>query len=161
LEYSLSRLDPGKLHVTIDKNLRESAPLLPRKYTLTHSDVTGDLFLTIGREFDYDALSDWYTRLMRDEVLAEWLNVKAGLALHIHLHVSGGLALGPAKWRESMFKKHLPLVLETICYGDRQFILTHPTFQYALIKVHFHAKQTKLNMVEIWKNVNQYLISIQ
>jgi hypothetical protein len=43
-----------------------------RCYTLTHSDTTGELFLTIGPDFDRAQISGLYTRLMRDEVLAEW-----------------------------------------------------------------------------------------
>ena len=44
-----------------------------RRYTLTHSDTTGELFLTIAPEFDPGQVSGWYTRFMRDEVLGEWL----------------------------------------------------------------------------------------
>ena len=156
----MPRLNPEKLHVDIEKNLNDQDPLLPRKYTLTHSDVTGDLFLTIGRDYDVDALSGWYIHLMRDEVLGEWLQ-EDRLALHIHLHVSGGLALGPPKWRESIFKQHLPLVLEAIAYGDRQFISDHDDFQQAPCKIHFHAKQAKLDKVEVWETINEYSPSNQ
>lgn len=145
----------------MDEGLSDLKSPLSRKYTLTHSDVTGDLFLTIACKYDAEAISGMYSQLMRDEVLGEWVSDQDQLALHIHLHVSGGLAFGPAKWRESLFKKHLPLVLEAICYGDQQFILAHPGCQYAPILVHFHAKQVKLNKVEIWKTVNHHLISIQ
>jgi hypothetical protein len=152
----MSHLNPDKLHVKLDGTLGAQENLLPRKYTLTHSDTTGDLFLTIGCEYDQDAISGWYTRLMRDEVLGEWLQ-EVGLALHIHLHVSGGLAFGPAPWRESIFKQHLPLVLEAICYGDRPFIVSHPAFQQAPIKVHFHAKQAELDKVDDYQTVRDFL----
>ena len=156
----MSQLDPGKLQVNIDKNLNDREVLLPRRYTLTHSDVTGDLFLTIGRIYDEKAISGWYTQVMRDEVLGEWLN-EGSLGLHIHLHVSGGLTFGPAKWRESIFRQHLPLVLEAISYGDRQFISDHPKFQQAPYIIHFHAKQANLDKVELWGTIQEYAPSIQ
>ena len=151
----VTNLDPRKLHLEININLTDQESLLHRKYTLTHSDVTGELYLTIGREYDEKAISGWYNQLMRDEVLGEWLD-EDGFALHIHLHVSDGLSFGPAKWRISIFKQHLPLVLEAICYGDRQFIGDHPKFQQAPCKIHFHAKQAKLDTVEVWGMVKDY-----
>ena len=41
-----------------------------RRYTLTHSDFSGDLFLSVGLEFDRKAISGFYTRLMRDKVVS-------------------------------------------------------------------------------------------
>jgi hypothetical protein len=67
----LGHLNPKKLHVRVDGVMRDVFAL-PRCYTLTHSDRTGDLYLTIGSNFDCEQFSGWYTRLMRDEVLAEW-----------------------------------------------------------------------------------------
>ena len=48
----MQRLNPEKLHVTelIGGNPEANSP--PRRYTLTHSDRTGDLFLTVARDFD-------------------------------------------------------------------------------------------------------------
>ncbi len=45
---------------------------LPRRYTLTHNDVTGALALSIGSEYNSAQLEGWYVRMIRDEVLAEW-----------------------------------------------------------------------------------------
>ena len=152
----MARLDPQKLHVKIDKTFQTQDQFVPRKYTLTHSDVTGELFLTIGKNYDHEAKSGWYKKLMRDEVLGEWIN-RDEVELHIHLHVSGGLVLGLAKWRESIFKSHLPLVLEAICYGDRAFLQGRENCLQAPILVHFHAKQTDLDHIEQWGSVKDYL----
>jgi len=75
-------LDPNKLHVKY-LNADASVFKVPRRYTLTHSDSTGDLFLTIGDDYDFKQISGWYTKLMGDEVLAEWLNDPTGPALHV------------------------------------------------------------------------------
>ena len=153
----MASFKPEKLHVKFGQEMDGAE--LPRRYTLTHSDRTGDLFLTIGRDYDHEAISGWYTRLMRDEVLGEWQD-QDGLSLHIHCHVSGGLVLGPAKWRDSIFRGHLPMALEAICSGDGVFLSGNPNFRRAPIKVHFHARQEVLNRVESWGWVQDFLVYI-
>jgi len=66
----MSGLNPKKLHVTYLPGVDPEAPIAPRRYTLTHSDVTGNLYLTIGPDYNLNQISGWYTRFMRDEVLA-------------------------------------------------------------------------------------------
>ena len=148
----MSQLKPEKLHVQFDETIWDQKAVFPRCYTLTHSDRTGDLFLTIAPTYDQDQVSGWYTRLMRDEVLAEWKDGDTP-SLHLHCHVSGGLVLGPAKWRTAIFQQHLPLVVEALCYGDRDFIRSHPLLHNAPILVHFHARQKALDSVVAWGKV--------
>jgi hypothetical protein len=80
----MSRLRPEKLHVRLAEGYPAEEPVTPRRYTLTHSDITGDLFLTIGPAFDQAQISGRYTRLMRDEVLAEWLEDELLPSLHVY-----------------------------------------------------------------------------
>jgi hypothetical protein len=146
----MSRLRPEKLHVEFAPGAEPEGPLLSRCYTLTHSDATGDLFLTIGPEHDRRQIGGWYTRLMRDEVLAEWREDDEGPALHVHCHVSGGLVVGPARWRFGIFRRELPLVLEAFRFGDRQLFETRPELDGAPVWVHFHATQARYNRREEW-----------
>ncbi len=146
----MARLNPDKLHVTFAEQTAALGPAAPRRYTLTHSDATGDLFLTIGPEYDHEQVSGWYTRLMRDEVLAEWLEGDQGTALHVHCHVSGGLVLGPSRFRFEIFQRELPLVLEAIRYGDSALFEAHPQLDQAVILVHFHSREPRYDRVEDW-----------
>lgn len=146
----MSRLRPERLNIKFAEGAAPEGPLLPRRYTLTHSDTTGDLFLTIGPEYDREQISGWYTRLMRDEVLAEWQDDAEGPALHVHCHVSGGLVFGAAGWRFAIFRRELPLVLEVFRFGDRELFESEPTLDHALIWVHFHARQEQYNRTEQW-----------
>jgi hypothetical protein len=58
----------------------------------------------------FSQLTDWYTRLMRDEIVAEWRGSEP-VSLHVHCHVSGGLVLlAPAALRNSIFEREMPLV---------------------------------------------------
>ena len=146
----MSRLKSEKLHVVFAAGVTPDGPITPRRYTLTHSDATGDLYLTIGPDYDREQISGLYARFMRDEVLAEWQSGADGPALHVHCHVSGGLVLGAAGWRYAIFRRELPLVLEAFRFGDQQLFEMEPGLDEAPIWVHFHATQPRYNRTESW-----------
>jgi hypothetical protein len=151
----LSRLDPKKLHVRIDCVMRDVFAL-PRCYTLTHSDRTGDLYLTIGSNFDYEQISGWYTRLMRDEVLAEWKMEQDHFYLHVYCHVCGGFVFGNASLREWIFRREMPRVLEAIRYGDGELFAKDSRFGQAEILVHFRRPKAEDCKVEQWGYLRNY-----
>ncbi len=130
----MTRLRPEKLHV--NRRIEESQQL-PRRYTLTHSDFTGDLHLTVAGEYDKKQVSGLYTRIMRDEVLAEWRMQEGTPILHIYCHVAGGLVFGGESMREGIFRREMPLVLEAIREGDSKFFNLNPEFDEASILIHF------------------------
>ncbi len=152
----MPRLDPDKLSVKYIDNSNTGSRTFPRYYTLTHSDRTGNLFLTIGREYDTKQVSGIYTRLMRDEILAELVRDGDGATLHVYCHVSGGVVLGSASWRYRIFQNELPLVLEAIRYGDRAFFETNPAVNQAQVTVHFVSHKPKYNNTEDWGELNKY-----
>jgi hypothetical protein len=152
----MSRLRPGKLHVRFVAPAKPEGPVLPRRYTLTHSDATGDLFLTIGLEADRKQISGWYTRFMRDEVLAEWDEVEEGPVLRVYCHVSGGLVVGTAGWRYSIFQHELPLVLEAFRYGDRELFEVQPELDEAPILVYFRSSRRRYRRLERWGTLSEY-----
>ena len=59
--------DTSKLSVKFLPSATEGGPKLPapRKYTLTHSDITGQLWLSIGQQYNQEQLSGWYLQLFR------------------------------------------------------------------------------------------------
>jgi hypothetical protein len=141
----MARLYPEKLHVEFGQGSSPEGPIIPRRYTLTHSDATGDLFLTVDSEYDKKQVSGLYTRFMRDEVLAEWVDEGGSSSLHVYCHVSGGLVLGRANWRESIFRREMPLVLEAFRYGDRALFESHPKLDDSVIWVHLQrSKRSKI-----------------
>ena len=77
----MGRLNPEKLYVTFLSDVEADRLILPRRYTLTHSDITGELFLSIGHDYDKRQISKLYTRWMRDEVLAEIVSNKVTKSL--------------------------------------------------------------------------------
>ncbi|EFJ50606.1 hypothetical protein VOLCADRAFT_103823 [Volvox carteri f. nagariensis] len=113
---------------TAGTTVLEPAPPLSRKYTLTHNDITGNLRLTIGPEYNMKQISGFYTRLLRDEVVAEWVNVgSSGFALHVYCHV-----------------------LDTLVYADRELLVAQPALAQAQVYVHFQSTVKELDTVEFW-----------
>jgi len=153
----MSRLDINKVHV--NRNIGDKTDLhLPRRYTLTHSDITGDLFLSIDKDYDKRALSNWYTKFMRDEVLAEWQEEKEEQYLVIYCHVCGGICFGWARLRNQILCRELPLAIEAICNGDIRFIENNPTLKEAEVIVDFYATKRGYNKTEHWGKVKDYIL---
>jgi hypothetical protein len=155
----VTSLRTEKLHVKFAGDVELERVTHPRRYTLTHSDRTGDLFLTIGAEYDQQSISGWYTRLMRDEVMAEYRVEEGNPELHVYCHVSGGIIIGTAGWRYRIFRYHMPMVLQAFCYGDQCFLRANPEYQLAAIFVHFKSTRSRYNKVEHWGRVEEYKVS--
>jgi hypothetical protein len=131
--------DASKLHVTLLEGTRLDGPLAPRRYTLTHSDVTGDLFLSIGPVYDRRALSALQVRLERDEVLGEWVLDEKGPRLELHMMAQGGLPFfGTAKMRCEIFRHYRSMVLGAIRHADRALADAHPELDNAPVIARFH-----------------------
>jgi hypothetical protein len=151
----MKRLNSDKLKVTLltEPTLNNN---LPRRYTLTHSDTTGDLFLTIAKDYDKKQISGLYTRLMRDEVLAELVKNGERLEFRVYCHVSGGLVLGTARWRNNILHSELPLALEAIRYGDRTIIENDANIDLTPVIVYFGSNNSRYNQIENWGVMADY-----
>jgi hypothetical protein len=155
---SMARLDPDKLHVTIYSGVSRTELVLPRRYTLTHSDLTGDLFLTVSPEYNLSQIKGLYTRFMRDEVLGEWQRVGKNRQLMIHCHVSGGFVFGWASMRYAIFRRELPLVLEAVVYAEQGLLEKDPELGEAQIRVRFHSSSARYDKIEAWGRLTDYCI---
>ena len=126
-----------------------------RRYTLTHNDLTGTLNLSVGLDYNSDQLSGWYTRIVRDEVLAEWIVPPDGSSgspvLNVFCHVSGEeLWPAPPALRSFIFQREMRLVLDTITYAERGLLAAHPSFKTAAVYVHLRSDLAQLNKVLSW-----------
>lgn len=94
-------------------------------------------------------LKGWYNK---DDVVAEWKEVKGHICLHVHCYLSGPNPLLDlaAEFRYHIFSKELPLVLKAVLYGDSLLFREHPDLMDALVRVYFHSSSKKYNTVECW-----------
>jgi len=152
----MARLVPKKLHVTFLPRMTSDSLEAPRYYTLTHSDTTGDLFLSIGTCYDTKQTSKLQTRLKRDEVLAELTKDSNQFVLNVHCHVSGGLVIGRAKWRYNIFCSELSLALEAIRYGDKAFFAKDPQLDQTPVLVYFKSTDKEYDKIEKWGTMANY-----
>ena len=151
----------NRLHTTFAPGTPVDRLKLPRRYTLTHSDITGELFLTIGADYDRKQISGWYTRFMRDEVLAEWVEIsnqgeQEQFLLQVYCHVSGGFVFGTAGMRYNIFQQHLPMVLEAFKEAERDLFFQHPDLEGTPVSVHFAARQKRYQIEEDWGKIGHY-----
>ena len=148
----MKRLDPEKLNVEYRDEVTKTQPIIPRKYTLTHSDITAELFLNIGKKFAYDKITP-----MRDEVLAKWAKYNDKHVIYGYVHVDGQFGPIQANIRNAIFVRELPLALEGIMYGDRYFFKAHPSLYNAPIYIYFKSDYPEYNRVEYWGTPKDYL----
>jgi hypothetical protein len=147
----VARVDTSKLHVRFAEGAGSEGLSLPRRYTLTHSDRSGDLYLTIGAEYDRAALRAFQTRIMRDEVLAEWVEGGSGLELAVHCVAQGGLPIfGSAGMRCDVFRHYKDMVLSAIRYADRVLVAAEPELDDAPVTVTFHYRRQENDHSESW-----------
>lgn len=148
---TLERLDPNKLFVEYRQGVTADNPIMPRKHTLTHSDETGNLFLTIGTTYAYDKVNP-----MRDEVLGEWQVRNNKYIYFTTVYVDG--AYGPmlAAIRNAVFIRELPLALEAIRYGDKELFETYPYLDNAPIYIYFKSSYPQYNRTEYWGTFAKY-----
>lgn len=147
----LKKLNPEKLFVTFQSGVTPINLIIPRRYTLTHSDLTADLFLTVGRVYAYDEITP-----MRDEVRGKWVLLGDHYKLFIYVYVGGLSGKAEASVRYQIFVRELPLALEALCYGDRLFFANHPTLNVSPIWVHFQSIFPEFNHTEYWGMPKQY-----
>jgi len=60
--------------------------------------------------------------------------------------------------RNNIIRYHLPLVCQTLRFGDRDLFKEHRYLDEARIIVHFHSKKKKYNKIENFGTMKQYKI---
>ncbi|MGG7179289.1 staygreen family protein [Clostridium paraputrificum] len=142
-----------KLFIDFEEGMETSTEIMPRKYTLTHSDETGDLFLYIGENYACNRLEE-----VRDEVLATWEKVAETYILKVDLHLDSELSNKNLEERDVIFRKELPLALKTIIYGDRKLYMNRKELINSPVIVYFNSNDENYNKVERWGAVKDYII---
>lgn len=143
----MSKFNPEKLSVQYRNGITAMQPVIPRRYTLTHSDDTGDLFLTIGKEYAWDKVNP----KMRDEVLGEWRMNGSYLYFYVYLYIDRGeYDQNTSAKRTEIFRRELPLALSAIRYGDRLLFNKYPYLENAIIIINFLSTYPQFAGQENW-----------
>lgn len=143
-----------RLSVEFRNEITDEKPIEGRKYTLTHSDETGELFLTVALAYAYDKINF----MKRDEVFGEWKKVDNRFIFKAYIYVDGLGGKEVATKRNRIFVQELPLALSAIKYGDRQFLKDNKDLLNSQILVRFISAYDNLNRVENYGTFKDYSI---
>ncbi|MDF2929621.1 MAG: hypothetical protein K0Q75_1859 [Anaerospora sp.] len=142
----------NNLSVNLRPGITPCQPIIPRRYTLTHSDQTGQLFLSIGLDYATDEIN-----ASRDEVLAEWhcLGTRS-YQFHAYVYIGSHCSKTEAASRNRHFIRRLPLALSAIYGGDRSFFYNRTELLTAPIWLHFQSAYCKFHRTEYWGMFTEY-----
>ncbi|MBQ9014176.1 MAG: DUF3888 domain-containing protein [Bacilli bacterium] len=150
------RFQPEKLNVSYKDEVGIKTFLPPRKYTLTHSDESGELFLSIGKKYDLDQIN--YN--IRDEVLGSWEKDDKDYLL-ITLEVDNGEGISNTIKRDKIFRQKLTLALIAIVYGDNLFFENNKELYEAPVRVKFNSKFSEYDSLEELGKVEDYKYNLE
>ena len=142
---------PEKLFVDFKNGITNTGAAVPRVYTMTHSDETADLFVTVGLVYDFEKITE-----KRDEVLAEWVNEDDEYKVKVYVHVDGQNGEKETAIRNEIFRREMPLALSAIRYADNSFFMENRNLDKAPIIVHFNSIYDEYNKKEDWGVFEQY-----
>ena len=144
-------LKKDKLKVSFKDNIGKSRPIMPRKYTLTHSDETAELFLSIGNKYDLDKIN--YS--VRDEVLGSWEKDDEYYLL-INIEVGNNNDINSIIKRDEVFRRELPLAITAIVYGDNLFLENNKELYDASVIIKFNCQIKEYDVLEKWGKIKDY-----
>lgn len=154
----MSNFNPKKLNVKIISPANSVQPIEGRKYTLTHSDITAELFLDIGYVYNYEAIN----LKMRDEVLAQWKKDEQGRFMLVGMAYVDGGEFGEivSGIRFNVFKKEMDTALKGIVYGDLSFYANYPVLLDAPIFINYDSTYPQYHQTLYYGTPRQYLEQI-
>ncbi|WP_108669262.1 staygreen family protein [Peribacillus acanthi] len=151
----MSTFNPEKLNTTFIPPATPYSPVDGRKYTMTHSDTTGELFVSIGCDYDWGKINPH----LRDEVLAEWRPNHGEYSLQAKVYISGGeFDYNNAKVRFLIFERELPLAFSAIFHADETFFHFFPWFLDFPIYVHYQSIYPEFQKTVYAGTPRQYLV---
>lgn len=145
---------PQKLFLELQDEEYNDNNFIPRRYTLTHSDDTGQMFLMVGKDYDYSKING--VNEVNDEVLAEWEMEGDEYVLKVYIEVDENSDLTQTVERDRIFREELPLALKAIVYGDRTFLDKHEFLKDSSVVINFKSKLPEYNKVENWGTIKDY-----
>ena len=128
----MRELNPQKVFVQYRDDMRPYEPLLRRKYTITHSDSGGELFVFVAENYAEDQVTK-----MRDEVRISWEHREKGYTLTGSVTVDGKGVPGNVYIRNKIFYNEMPTALQALRQADRFLFEKDPALDSTPVFIHF------------------------
>lgn len=150
----MDNFDTTKINIELRNKVDIAAPVLGRSYTVTHSDDTGDIFVTIGTDFAVDRFGP-----LNDQVLLrmECFNGQFQLNGLVCLDLPGSKF--SIKQRSDIFSEKMYLALMSIRYADSYFYEKCCSRDTIPVYMHFYSKDPRYDRVHYFGEIGDYTIN--
>lgn len=128
----MRKINTEKVFTERRNGATDTYPLSGRKYTLTHVDTTGDIFLTIGTSFAEDKVGKF-----KDEVRLQYIFINGMPILYGEVMVDGMGIPGNPPAREAIFKREMPTALQAVRFGDNGLFVAYPALDSTPVYIQF------------------------
>ncbi|WP_312940732.1 staygreen family protein [Oscillibacter sp.] len=147
----MRQLNPEKVFAQYRDIINPYEPVVGRKYTVTHSDATADLFVFIASSFAEDQV----TR-MHDDVKIGWEQTDRGLALIGSVIVDGEDVQGNPNNRNRIFLTEMPIALQALRHADRFLFDNNPAIDRASVLIHFISSDPSYDKTYTFGEIGYY-----
>lgn len=147
----MRELNPQKVFVQYRDRMKPYEPIMNRKYTITHSDTTAELFVFVAENYAEDQI----TR-MRDEVRIAWEQNEKGLALIGSVLVDGKGITGNAYIRNKFFYNEMPTALQALRQADRFLFDIEPNLDNTPVYIYFISSNPVYNRTYSYGEIGIY-----
>ncbi len=146
--------NPDKLETTFLSPITPNGPVEGRKYTLTHSDTTGMMFLDIANQYNYSAINED----IRDEISGKWIISDDNFYRLIFYAYVGDYDFDNAYRRYMTFKSHLDSALQAIFFGDKDLFEEYPELINTPVYIKFDSSIAMFDNYEFYGYVRDYIL---
>ena len=147
----MSELSAQKVFVQYRGSISPNDPVLTRKYTITHSDITAELFVFIADTFAYDQVTN-----MHDDVKIAWEQTQGGLMLIGSVLIDGAGVLGDPEIRNKIFYSEMPTALKALRQADRFLFLKYPILDNVPVVIYHISNSPTYNKRYNWGPIGSY-----
>lgn len=147
----MRELNPRKVFVQYRGVMKPYGPIVDRKYTITHSDTTAELFVFVAETYAEDQV----TR-MRDEVRISWMQSEKRIILFGSVLVDGEDVIGNAFIRNNIFYKEMPTALQALREADRFLFEKEPVLDETPVFIHFISSNSELDQTYDFGAIGTY-----
>ncbi len=148
----MKEFHPQKVFVQYRDCMQPTGSVEGRKYTITHSDATADLFVTIADCYAEDRVSR-----MRDEVRLAWEfhNGKPVLMGSVLIDERG--MTENSCMRSQIFYREMPMALKALRWADRFLFCEDPCLDGAQVWIHFISCNPALDKSYDFGTIGSYM----
>ncbi len=147
----MKELNPKKVFVQYRDIMKPYDPVISRKYTITHSDTTAELFVFVAENYAEDQITK-----MHDEVRIAWEQTQKGLALIGSVIVDGKDVSGNSYIRNKIFYNEMPTALQALRQADRFLFDKEPALDNTPIFIHFISSNPAYDKTYNFKVIGNY-----